>query len=270
MRHIANDLQVELLELILIHLPIRTLSRALSVSKHCRDVITSNRQLRHTLFLESTPTSEYLITKGWTVETTTVSGIREQSQRRVLIVVQDRCQVSEDDRLIVKALPALHALPTSRYNPRAEDYQLPNCRTQHLFCDTIKKLPANTLLFQPPVTSVIMYHYGSKLWLECSEGAIFGVVARQLERQSTPFFYREKEQIAGDVDVDQVPSTQNIHEARAKAAREFYARRDQNCYSSLGAPCLYLEVEGAMGDNCVSVQNTRRKTMLLQSQSSCR
>lgn len=74
-------------------------------------------------------------------------------------------------------------------------------------------------------------------------------------------FFFSNEQIADDVNVDQVPSTQNIHEACAKAAREFYARRLRNCHLSLGPPCLYLEAEGAMGDNCESVRNTRRKTM---------
>lgn len=202
-----------------------------------------------------------MVTTGWKVETAIISGIRYQSQRRVLIIVEDRCQASEDDRLIVKAHPALHALPKSRFNSRAEDYQLPKCRTQNVFCDTIKKLPAHTLLFQPPDGKVVLCHHGSKVWLECSEGVTFGMVARQLERQSARFFYRKNEQIADDVDVDQVPSTQNIHEACAKAAREFYARRLQNCHLSLGPPCLYLEAEGAMGDNCESVRNTRRKTM---------
>jgi hypothetical protein len=87
------------------------------------------------------------------------------------------------------------------------------------------------------------------------------MVARRLAKQSARFFYRKDEQIADNV--DQVASTQNIHEARAKAARDFYARRDQDCHFSVGEPCLYLEAECAMGDDCEVVQNTRRKMMLV-------
>lgn len=139
------------------------------VSKHCRDVITSNHQLRQTLFLESIPTFEYLVTTGWKPGTTTNSGRPtrpRQIRHRLLTIAQSPRQVNPGDRLIVKAHPALHALPKSHRSPRSEQYYLPDCRTQHLFCDAIKKLPANTFLFQPPVTSIVMYHHGSKFWLD--------------------------------------------------------------------------------------------------------
>lgn len=102
--------------MILIDFPIRTLSRALSVSKHCRGVIASNHQLRQTLFLEGTRIPEYLAMVGRKFETVTIVGFPLQLEHRLLTITQEPRQASEDDRLIVKAHQALHALPESRFN----------------------------------------------------------------------------------------------------------------------------------------------------------
>ena len=210
-------MQVELFEMVLVHLPTKTLGRALSLSKHCRTVILGNQQLRQRLFLEPTQATEYLETDKWiSVAVRSTLGIPGTIWVRHEAIFQELRPDSQDSRIIVEAHPILEvrsefehrtygnlfkSIYQAWHNSFPGHEPVPFMQTMSLCCEAVKMIPAQTLLFQPPVTEVKMYHHGALILLRRSEGVTFGTVAEQFKKMDAEYdqhFRKRDERIIQD------------------------------------------------------------------------
>lgn len=215
-------------------------------------MILANDQLRKNHFLDRAPASEYLVT--------VLDFVAADSFKT--IAHEPKIQDSQGSKIIVKTHPALTVLPALDGYPFSVHHRLYGCprndypysyypddsyiRTQAMVCEEIKKVPAQILLFQPPVTKVNLYHHAFKVPLRCTEGVTFGMVAEELKKmntEDTPYFRQRNRDIVED-------RTKHIHtpEERKRATNALKGPRDQNWCLSLAAPCLFLEAEDAIGE----------------------
>lgn len=261
--------QVELLELVLVQVPLKTLTRALSVSKHCRDVILGNQELRKKLFLEPAQATEWLSKETWILPPAGTSGT---FLCRRPVTVQGLDQKNRRSRIIVEVHPILEVMsrfkvPRYKHTPCVLDYRdprpdskpdLPCIQTDGLFCEVVKKVPAQTLLFQPPVANVKMYHHDSMIPLSRREGVTFGMVAEQLKKmnaEDNQHFREQNELIIQNV-VKQ-PLTPTTRQLYASARKVLNGPRDRNWCTCCGARCLRFEVKSAISNDSKEVREAR-------------
>lgn len=255
--------------MVLVHLPTKTLSRALSVSKHCRDVILGNQQLRQKLFLEPVLSTEYL--ERGKRDQVAVPGILGTTRVRHEVISKERRHNSWHSKIIVEAHPILEV--ASEFEDRMYKASLysgglawhtndnlptdaPFMQTMSMACEVVKKLPAQTLLFQPPVTQVKMYHHSSPILLRCSKGVTLGAVAEQLEKVKEEYDQRFREQderiIHGFL---KLPHNAVRREARASAIEALRRLHFAFC----AADCLSFDAESAISKDSEKVRAARMR-----------
>jgi hypothetical protein len=264
--------------MMLVHFSMKELSRALSVSKYCRDVILGHRGLRQKLFLEAAQRTEYLTTEKIPAQ---------DDQNMILhvsytplarnVIVQKLDQDSRNGKVIVEVHPVLercrHDVPwepeemswMSLFCPQAHLLRhrspSPDCspdgsflETKGISCDMMERVPAEAFLFQPPVTKVNMYHQSHLVSLERSEGVTFGMVAEQLRKIKAEDTQYLQELISS---VSKVPCTRARVQDYATVTELLDASRDGNLCTSLGMSCLYFEVQGVISKDSMPVKRAR-------------
>lgn len=144
-----------LLEQILNHLPIESLSPVQRVSKYCRQVIPGSLELRRIMFLDPVPatdSTEYVKYRH--------GGFACSSWR----IVHDPSESST----IVKAHPWL--VP-----PREED------EAHWILHYQLEKAPSTALLFQPQPPGVTIHYRGHQTPIHGEQGFTFGAVIEALD-----------------------------------------------------------------------------------------
>jgi hypothetical protein len=152
--------QNELASMILSHLPIRDLSRALCVSKRWQQVISGTAQLRETPFLtpKHTVKKEYL---------ELIRNALPDGRGKDVILHGP----SPRSFLIVDLHPAL---------------AVEHCWTTHLAIyqeySTLKKAPPSTFLTQPPIARFVICHRKMRYDVDRESGVTFGDVVKEFEK----------------------------------------------------------------------------------------
>jgi len=253
--------------MLLVHFSMKELSRALSVSKHCRDVILGHRGLRQKLFLESAQRTEYLKKEKITAQDdeNMIWHVSYTPPPRN-IIVQELDQDSRYGKVIVEVHPVLercrHDVPwepeemswASLFCPQAHLLRNPDgsfLETKGISCDMMERVPAEAFLFQPPVTKVNMYHQSHLVSLERSEGVTFGMVAEQLRKIKAEDTQYLQEIIDS---VSKLPGNRACVQNYAIATELLDASRGGNMCRWLGMSCLYFEVEGVISKNSMPVK----------------
>lgn len=132
--------------MVLSHLPIRDLTRSLSVSKQWNSTILGSMELRRTLFLEPAPVKEHLEYQLWyTIEP------RRRPDRRSMALPVIVYEPSEHSKVVVEPHPVI----ASACNLESRSYQ----EVRELSLERLKTVSPSTLLFQPPPKRVSV-HYG--------------------------------------------------------------------------------------------------------------
>ena len=94
--------------MVLTYLPTKTLTRALSVSRFCRNVILCNEELQQRLFLKPAQPIGYLVTESWDSElVNTPLGARRMIRQRHEAIVPELGHDSQESTIIVEGHPAL-------------------------------------------------------------------------------------------------------------------------------------------------------------------
>jgi hypothetical protein len=151
--------QTELLEMTLSHLSINDLTHCLAVSKHWHTSILSSLILRRTLFLEPSPTREY---------------IKSMAQDRGKPMYALLREPVKGSLAIVEPHPAIL--------PLTESHEVWVKETRWMYCDVLRRVRPETLLFQPPIAKVIVWQRREdstrKLIHEvvCADGVTFGAL----------------------------------------------------------------------------------------------
>lgn len=147
--------------MVLSHLQIKDLTRALTVSKRWQKSILGSLVLRRILFLDPNPRREYLGDRFVVEQRKWVATIHREPQR--------------GRRLVVEPHPAI--LGFSNRNSRQNDSR---AHTHFLSCDHLQTVPASTFLCQPPVNEATIWCRSSsmnhlfKSVLRCAGGLTFG------------------------------------------------------------------------------------------------
>lgn len=149
--------------MILSPLPIRDLSRALSVSKRWNKTILDSEQHRRTLFLEPEPVEKYLELKSW-----------DNDSKFQLTIVYEPI---DDDRSITNCMiaephPGI-ALGCQFRSTNSQD-------VRGMSLERLKTVSPETLLFQPPLEDIDV-RYGA-FEIEELELATFGALVKFLEK----------------------------------------------------------------------------------------
>lgn len=269
--------------MVLVHLPMKNLSCALSVSKHCRDVILGNQELRQKLFLGSTQRKEYLGKESMPPDDPRYMILHVISYNSLHnlplfrnVIVQGLDQDSRNGRLIVETHPILAVRPEYHfhktsleimYSPKrcVLDYRSPTLgykpdtsflKTEKTFCNVIEHVSAEALLCQPAVTKVDMYHHNHLVSLERGEGVTFGMVTEELRKIKV----EDKQFLQMLVkSVVKLPCTRANREVYASATELLQGSHDENMCTLLGRPCLRFEVEGAIPNHCTAVKWARER-----------
>jgi hypothetical protein len=256
----------------------KKLSRALLVSKHCRDVILGHPKFRQKLFLESAQRTEYLTTKKISAQDAQdmiwYNSYNPLENFRMLRhdIVQELDQDNRNGRVIVEVHPVLERcrfdvpwepevpwIPLFCYKPHLLGGRPPSlgCKpetsleTKGMLCNMMESVPAEALLFQPLVTKVNMYHHNHLLPLERSDGVTFGMVAEHLRKIKSEDTQHLQELINS---VSKLPCTRARVQAYATATELLDASYDGNMCTWVGMPCLHFEVEGAISKNLETVK----------------
>jgi hypothetical protein len=151
--------QNELASMILSHLPIRDLSRALGVSKRWQQLILGTVELRQNLFLTPKHSAkEYLdYTEG------TAKGRGRDIITREYNKAHRSC-------LIIETHPAM----------KVQQGRYPNLSLDQPYA-TLKKAPPSAFLTQPPLTEVDICHRKKRYTVERESGVTFGDVVAKFE-----------------------------------------------------------------------------------------
>lgn len=262
--------------MLLVHLPTKTLGRALSVSKHCRTVILGNQQLRQRLFLEPMRATENLKTDKWipfaVSRPWSIPGLTWVRHEGDEAIFEELPPDNQDSRIIVEAHPILEVrseFEHRRYNGPLKSLRwvwhesslnletdVPFIQTMPLSCEAVKMVPAQTLLFQPPVTEVKMYHHDALVLLRCSEGVTFGTSTehfKKMEAEYDQHFRKRDERIIQDLLT--LPHILVGRQAGASAIEALKRLHSAPCT----APCLCFEAEGAISKNFEQVRVARTR-----------
>ena len=154
--------------MILANLPIESLTRALVVSRYCRDVILGCRELRRNLFLEPSPATEF-------VEVDNRQLLEYPDLHRKILN-----QPTQNSHIVVTVHPLLVSL---RDNPAfcAHNCQeRPSDAAYGILDGTMHTVSPSTLLFQPPPPKVRVFYRGHYFVLERDGGVTFRDVAEGL------------------------------------------------------------------------------------------
>lgn len=167
--YITNKQQTELLELILAHLPIKALTCALHLSKHCNEVISDSIQLRRILFLEPENDLDFV---EWKQGLDQKLYMRYYGEQRLFLPAIVN-KISERSQLIVRSHPIIKLDRLAKAWLQSRPTPL----------DDLRRVAPSTLLFQPPVTNVIVkIAYSSRQFpLECTKGVTFGDVVDEVD-----------------------------------------------------------------------------------------
>lgn len=146
----------------------KDLARCLAVSKHWHSTILGSYVLRRTLFLEPSPTREY------------IKSVSQNGQRPVYALLREPVKGSF---AIIEPHPAIL--------PLTESHEVWVKETRWIFCDLLRNVRPATLVFQPPIEKVIVWQRREnstrKLIHEvvCPEGVTFGALlgAKHLKRE---------------------------------------------------------------------------------------
>ena len=178
---------------------------------------------------------------------------------------------SQDSRVIVEAHPILEVRSECEHRRYGDFFKsidrawgssfpghepVPFMQTMSLCCEAVKMVPAQTLLFQPPVKEVKMYHHGALILLRCSEGVTFGTVAEQFKKMDAEYdqhFRKRDERIIQDF-----LTLPHILVSRQAGARTIEALKRLHCVPCM-APCLCFEAEGAISKESEQVRVARTR-----------
>lgn len=116
------------------HLSTKDLTHCLAVSKHWHTSILNSLILRRTLFLESSPTREY------------VKPIAQDGNKRSYALLKKPVKGSLS---IVEPHPAIL--------PLTESHEVWVKETRWMYCDALRNIRPETLIFQPPIAKVIVW-----------------------------------------------------------------------------------------------------------------
>lgn len=133
---------------------------------------------------------------------------------------------------------------------------IPFLETAPIFCKVMEHVPAETLLFQPAVANVNMYHHRHLVPLERSEGVTFGMVAEELgmiHAEDTQHFQKIMESVV------KLPCTPANRRAYARAKNLLDRSRGGNMGAVLGRPCLHFEAEDAISQDFITVRMVRHR-----------
>lgn len=120
----------------------------------------------------------------------------------------------------------------------------------------MEMVPAQTPLFQPTVSKVSLYHHGIKIALECREGVTFGTITEQLKKMEDEQYFRQRNKSINE-DMGRLPYTHASCKAYASALKLLNGTCDQNCCTSLNAPYLCPEAEGAIPNDSEAMEEAR-------------
>lgn len=232
-------------------------------------MIFGSPNLRQELFLGSSQRKEYLRTKR--TNDFPINPLRSRNG----VIVPELDEGNQDDKIIVETHPVLgvdresyrlqqmqvwYCVPLSTLDYRSPPLgcksDIPFLETATIFCNLMEHVPAETLLFQPAVTNVNMYHYDHLVSLERSEGVTFGMVAEELRKihaEDTQHFQRIMERVV------KRPCTPANRRAYASAKNLLDRSRGGNMCAVLGRPCLHFEAEGAISQDFITVRMVRHR-----------
>jgi hypothetical protein len=146
--------------MVLSHLPIRDLTRSLSVSKQWNSTILGSMDLRRTLFLEPAPAQEHLEYRlRYEVNT---SRYPEKCRKPPVIIYEP----SEDSKIVIEPHPVI----ASACDLESRAHQ----DIRSLSLKELKTVSPSTLLFQPPLKEISVC-YGP-VSVPGSAGATFGAI----------------------------------------------------------------------------------------------
>jgi len=132
----------------------------------------------------------------------------------------------------------------------------PFMQTMSVSCEVVKKLPAQTLLFQLPVRQIKIYHHNLPVLLRCSEGVTFGAVAEQLKKVKDAYDQRFREQderiIQGFL---RLPHNAVSCEPRTSAIEALKRLHFAFC----AAECLSFDAESAISKDSEEVRAARMR-----------
>lgn len=152
--------------MVLSHLPIRDLTRCLSVSKQWNTTILDSMELRRTLFLEPAPVKEHLEHKLWYK----VKPLRRPERCRTVPVII--YEPSERSKIVVEPHPVIAS---------ACDLESRICQDiRGVTLEQLKTVSPSTLLFQPPLENVSV-HYGL-VKIPGPPGITFGAIVDGFEK----------------------------------------------------------------------------------------
>lgn len=154
--------------MILSHLSTRDLTRALTVSKHWRDVMLDpkSKELRRILFLEPSEATEYL-------------EYRTAFRRKYYMSICNSFPVivhepSKKSKLVVEVHPILL--------PYCDRDNTTRVSVWSMYRDYIRSVPPPTYLFQPPLDEVFLYDIprGAPSIIRAEGGVTFGALLEEL------------------------------------------------------------------------------------------
>jgi len=118
----------------LIYLSINDLTHCLAVSKRWHTAILGSHVLRRTLFLEPSPTREY------------IKFVAQTGQRPAYVLLHDPVKGSF---AIINPHPAIL--------PLTDSHEIWVKETRWIYCDLLRNVRPATLVFQPPIKKVIVW-----------------------------------------------------------------------------------------------------------------
>jgi hypothetical protein len=152
--------------MVLSHLPIRDLTRSLSVSKQWNSTILGSRDLRRNLFLEPAPVKEYLEHKKW--YKIKKGHYTEKRERQPVIIYEP----SEHSQIIAEPHPVIAS--ACNLESRADQ------DIRGLSLEDFKTVSPSTLLFQPPPKRISVC-YGPEI-VSRSPVMTFGAIVEGFEK----------------------------------------------------------------------------------------
>lgn len=237
----------ELLGAILVNPPIDSLTRALAVPRYCSQVILDSLELRRNLFLNPAPAAEFVEIDG--------RQLLERTATRLHIMNTP----NQSNHMVVTAHPLLRLLSSNFASCAHSCQSFPSGATHGILDGTIEKVPACTLIFQPPPLRVRVFYRGHDFLLEREGGVTFGDVIEGLWDL----------QIRCEKKVDKIVKRACTPWNRYRYARAMEAlggspnpcswcgpNRERHIPKS--EPCVFLAAEGAISEDSQHVWMARR------------
>jgi len=151
-----------------VNLPIECLTRALRISKYCRQVTLGSLELRRILFFDPSPPTEF-------VEFDNRQLLEYPTARRKIIH-----QPNQNSYIVVKAHPLLVSLRNNFAFCAHSCQELPSGAAYGVVDGTMHMVSPSTLVFQPPPPKVKVFYRGHSFLLGRDGGVTFGDLAEGL------------------------------------------------------------------------------------------